>query len=98
MFSSCGLYIPIIFCKQTIAAWRQRLWIDDSDWNESGCLYGFSFQYIILLFQVLFISICNQIIDYFRYQNLLQVDVMPFKLCPYLMSLILHYNNYPVLI
>jgi hypothetical protein len=91
MFSSCGLYIPIIFCKQTIAAWEQRLWIDDySDWNESGCLYGFSFQYIILLFQVLFISICNQIIDYFRYQNLLQVDVMRFKLCPYLMSLILH--------
>jgi hypothetical protein len=80
MFSSCVLYISIIFVNKTIVAWEQRLWIDDySDWNESGCLYGFSFQYIILLFQVLFISICNQIIDYFRYQNLLQVDVMRFK-------------------
>jgi hypothetical protein len=50
---------------------------------------SFSFQYIKLLFRVLFISVCNQIIDYFSYHNLLQVDVIWFKYCPYLMSLIL---------
>lgn len=59
------------FCKQTIAACEQRLWIGDiSDSNESGCLYGFSFN-ISYFCSSLFISICNQIFYYFRYHNLL---------------------------
>ena len=67
------LYI-YYFCKQTITAWEDILWIDDySDWNESGCLYGFSFnisyfyfkfcsfQFVIKLLTTLDIIICYRL-------------------------------------
>jgi hypothetical protein len=50
---------------------------------------SFSFQYIKLLFQVFFISVCNQLSTTLAIVNSLQVDVIWFMFYPYLISLIL---------
>ena len=90
---SCGLYILIIFCKQAIAAWRQRLWIDDSDWNESGCFVT-----------ALAFNISNFYFKFCSYQFVIKLSttLAIIMLCDlvYVLSIFdvsyFTYNNYPV--
>jgi hypothetical protein len=90
MFYPVAFIYLLFFVKNPSLLGEQRLWTYDyTDSNGSGSFVtalAFNLSYFRSSFVHL---ICNQIIDYFSYHNLLQVDVIWFMCFPYLMYLIL---------
>ena len=99
MFHPMYFIYLLFFVNNPSLLGEQRLWTYDyTDANRSGFVVRLYLQFILLLFKFLCILICNQIIDYFRYQDLLQVDAIWFKVLSIFDVSYFTYNNYPVLI
>jgi hypothetical protein len=77
MFYPVAFIYLLFFVNNPSLLGEQRLWTYDYTDSNEKWIFCTALASIYLTFvQVLCILICNQIIDYFRYQDLLQVDAI----------------------